>query len=189
METPRIAPVTDPSADVAAELGRWMPPGAPVDPIALFRTLVRHLPLAQAMRPLGGYFLGRGRTLGAREREIVIHRVCARCGCGYEWGVHAVAYAGVVGLTDAQLRATAVGDAADAAWSERDALLVHLVDELHDSASVSPELWARLASHWSDGELLELLVLAGWYHVIAYVANGVGVTTEPWAATLPEREP
>jgi len=185
MDVPRIAPVVDPPADVAEELRRWMPPGAAVDPIALFRTLVRQLPLAQAMRPLGAYFLGRGRTLGARDREIVIHRVCARCGCAYEWGVHAVAYGGAVGLTEEQLRATAVGDAADPVWSGRDALLIRLVDELHESATVSADLWTRLASHWSDGERLELLVLAGWYHVIAYVANGARVTPEPWAAAMP----
>ncbi|HEV7760231.1 MAG TPA: hypothetical protein VGO78_14620 [Acidimicrobiales bacterium] len=23
-----------------------------------------------------------------RDREIVIDRTCARCGCQYEWGVH-----------------------------------------------------------------------------------------------------
>ena len=185
MDTPRIGPVTEPGPEVAAELARWMPPGAAVEPLSLFRTLVRHLPLAEAMRPLGSYFLSKRRTIGAREREIVIHRVSARCNCTYEWGVHAVAYARAVGLDETQLRATAVTDASDPVWSAEDALLVAMVDELHDTAKVSPALWTELAARWSDAELLELLALAGWYHVIAYVANGARVAAEPWAAPFP----
>lgn len=187
MSLPRIAPVeaSDTPPDVAAELARWMPPGSPIEPLALFRTLVRHLPLAESMRPLGSFLLGRGRRLGKREREIVIDRVCARCGCAYEWGVHATVYGASVGLDDAQLRATAIGTADDPAWSTTDALLVRLVDELHDTSRVSDHLWAALAAHWSEAELLELLVLAGWYHVIAYVANGVRVAPETWAAAFP----
>ncbi len=186
MDAPRIAPIDDPSPAVAAKLTRWMPPGSPIEPLTLFRTLVRHLPLAESMRPLGSYFLGRRRTLGAREREIVIHRVCARCDCRYEWGVHAVAYGAAVGLTTAQLTATAVGDPTDPAWTEADALLIRLVDELHDTAAVSSALWRALVAHWTEVEILELLVLAGWYHAIAYVANGVRIAAEPWAAPWPE---
>jgi hypothetical protein len=96
------------------------------------------------MRPLGAGLLGHP-TVAPREREIVIHRTCARAGADYEWGVHAVAFAPAVGLSDEQIVATAVGEADDPAWSERDALLVRLADELHDSATVSDELWGALA--------------------------------------------
>jgi alkylhydroperoxidase family enzyme len=40
---------------------------------------------------------------------------------------------------------------------------------------VSDALWAELAAHFTPPQLLEVLVLAGWYHVIAFVANGAGV--------------
>lgn len=187
MSPPRISPVVsaEAPADVAAEVARWMPPDAGIEPLALFRTLVRHLPLAQAMRPLGSFLLGRGRTLGKREREIVIDRVCARCRCEYEWGVHAAVFGAAAGLDDAQLRATAAGPAADPAWNAADALLVRLVDELHEGACVSDATWTALAARFSEAQLLELLVLAGWYHVIAYVANGVRLPREAWAARFP----
>lgn len=42
-----------------------------------------------------------------REREIVIDRTCARCGCEYEWGVHVAAFGSAVGLTPDQLEETA----------------------------------------------------------------------------------
>jgi alkylhydroperoxidase family enzyme len=122
-----------------------------------------------------------------RDREIVLHRTCARAGAEYEWGVHAVAFAQAVGLSAEQLAATAAGvDAADdPSWSEQDALLLRLADELHDTATVSDELWAQLAGRHSDQQLLELIVTAGWYRTIAYVTNAARVTLEPWAARFP----
>ena len=182
----RIAPVEPPfEGAVAEELRRWMPPNAPLDPLLLFRTLARNVPLAGAMYPLGSFFLSRRFSLGKREREIVIARVTARCGCEYEWGVHATAFGAAAGLDDAVLGATVHGTAADPAWSDTDRLLVRLVDELHDTARVSDDLWRALAAEWPAETLLELLVLVGWYHVIAFVANGPRVEREPWARRFP----
>ena len=113
-------------------------------------------------------------------------RVCARCRCEYEWGVHAVAYGPRVGLSDEKLAATVVGGPDDACWLETDALLVRMVDELHEDAVVGDELWNELSDHWSPEQLLDLLLLAGWYHAISYVANGAHVELEEWAARFPE---
>ena len=150
-ETARIAPLQAPYApDVAAMLAKWMPPASEAEPLRLFRTLVVHEQLMSRMRPLGAGILGRGR-LPAREREIVIHRTCARAGAEYEWGVHALDYGRPLGLSDAQLAATVHGDAGDAAWSADDALLIGLSDELYDTATVSDELWAKLARRYAEG--------------------------------------
>jgi hypothetical protein len=182
----RVAPVEPPFAGaVADELRRWMPPNAPLDPLLLFRTLARNVPLAGAMYPLGSFFLSRRFALGKREREIVIARVTARCGCEYEWGVHAAAFGAAAGLDDVLLHATVHGTADDPAWSGTDRLLVRLVDELHDTARVSDDLWRALAAEWPSETLLELLVLVGWYHVIAFVANGTRIAREPWAQRFP----
>lgn len=184
---PRLTPLAPPHPpEIAAGLARWMPPGAGVEPLALFRTLLRHPPLADAMHALGSYFLGRRSRLPLRTREIVIDRVCARCGCTYEWGVHVAAFAVPAGLSDDQVRATACGPGDDPAWEARDARVVQLVDALHDGGEVPDVLWRALAADHDDAQLLELLVLAGWYHAIAYVANGVRVPAEAWAAPLPD---
>jgi len=183
--TPRIPPVAAPYEPAVQELlARWMPPGSGVEPLRLFRTLAVHEDLASRMRPLGAGLLAHGR-LGPREREIVIHRTCARAGCAYEWGVHAVAFGAPLGLTPAQLRATATGDAEDPAWGPRDRLLIRLADELHDTGTLSDALHDELAGGWRPDQLLELLVLAGWYRLIAYVANGARVAPKPWAAPFP----
>jgi alkylhydroperoxidase family enzyme len=183
MSTPRIAPLEPPfDPEVEAELARWMPPGSPVPPLALFRTLATDRPLARAMWELGSFLLSRRCALPLREREIVIHRVCARSGCEYEWGVHAAAFAAAAGFDEAELAATqASGAAAAAPWSDREELLVRVADELHDSGRVSGGLWTELARHYDQRQLLELLVLCGWYRLISLVANGAQVELEPWA--------
>jgi 4-carboxymuconolactone decarboxylase len=181
----RIAPLSPPySAEAETLLQKWMPPGSPIEPLRLFRTLARHHGLASRMRPLGAGILGHG-LLKERDREIMIHRTCARTGAEYEWGVHAVAYGKPLGLSEQQLFATVHGDAEDPAWSSDDASLIRLADELHDTCRVSDELWSELEGRFSDEQLLELLIIAGQYHLIAYVVNGARVEPESWADLFP----
>lgn len=177
----RIAPVAPPYLpEVAARLEAMMPPGVP--PIGLFRTFVRNLPLATAMGSWGAYELSRRLSLTLRDREIIIDRTCARCHCEYEWGVHIAFFADRVGLTSGQVISLTHGTASDPCWSdERDRLLIAAADALHDFAAVADDLWDRLAQHFSDEELLDLLMLAGWYHAISYAANGAKVELEPGA--------
>lgn len=182
---PRIAPLEPPyEPGIEESLRRWMPPGSTQEPLALFRTLAVNDELTSRMRPLGAGVLGHGRV-PPREREIVIHRACARAGAEYEWGVHAVAFGRPLGLTDAQIAATATGGADDPVWSEADRLLIRFTDELHESCTVSAPLWSLLAQRYSDHQLLELLIIAGWYRLLSGVINAVGIEPERWAARFP----
>ncbi|HEX7442583.1 MAG TPA: carboxymuconolactone decarboxylase family protein [Acidimicrobiales bacterium] len=178
---PRIHPVAPPyEVDVAERLEEMMPSGVP--PILLFRTFVRNLPMATAMGPWGGYELSRRLSLSLRDREIVIDRTCARCGCEYEWGVHVAFFAERVGLTGEQVASLTHGRAADACWGdERDRVLIEAVDSLHDTSGIGDPLWARLAAVLADDEILDLLMLSGWYHAISFAANGVQLDLEDGA--------
>jgi alkylhydroperoxidase family enzyme len=138
------------------------------------------------MRPLGAGILANG-LIAPREREIVIHRTCARAGAGYEWAVHAAWFGPRVGLSAAELEATAVSGSDDPVWAPGDRLLIRLVDELHDGCRVSDALWSDLAARYSSPQLLELVITAGWYRLLAYVINAAGVPDEPWAAPMPGR--
>jgi alkylhydroperoxidase family enzyme len=162
----RIRPV-DPPYDEA--LLKWMPPGVAVEPLKLFRTFAVHPDLSSRMRVLGAGLLGHP-TITPGEREVVILRACERAGCEYEWGVHAAAFQ------------------EEPPAEHRRALLVRLVDELHDTDAVGDALWAALAAEWSEPQLLELLVLHGWYRLIAGVANGARVALEPWAGRFGSEE-
>jgi alkylhydroperoxidase family enzyme len=182
---PRIRPLEPPyEPDTEAMLRKWMPPGSTVQPLALFRTLAVHDELTTRMRPLGAGILGHGR-IDPREREIVIHRTCARAGAEYEWGVHAVAFGKPLGLTADQIAATVSGGADDPCWSDGDRLLIRLCDELHETCTAGDSLWSELVERYRDDQLLELVITAGWYRLIAGVVNAVGVELEPWAGRFP----
>jgi 4-carboxymuconolactone decarboxylase len=185
MTEPRIAPLQPPYApETAALLEKWMPPGSGVEPLRLFRTLAVHDEFASRMRPLGAGILGHPR-LEPRERELLILRTCARAGAEYEWGVHALAFGKPLGLTDDQLAATTRPSAGDPAWSRTDAQLIAAADALYDTATIPDELWDELAERFSDDQLLELVIVAGWYRLISYVVNATNVELEPWAARFP----
>ena len=185
MPPPRIAALEPPyEPETAALLAKWMPPGNDIEPLGLFRTLAVHQELASRMRPLGAGILGHPR-LDPRDREILILRTCARAGAEYEWGAHALAFAKPLGLSDAQLTATARGSGADPAWSEADSQLIAAADALYDSDTIPDELWEALSARLGDDQLLELVVVAGWYRLISYVINSAGIELEPWAARFP----
>lgn len=179
--TPRIDPVQPPyPPQVAERLAAMMPPGVP--PILLFRTFVRNLPMTTAMSGWGGYELSRRLSLSMRDREIIIDRTCARCGCEYEWGVHVAFFAGRVGLSEGQITSLTHGSASDPCWAdERDRLLIEAADALHDAADIGDDLWRRLAGLFSQEQLLDLLMLVGWYHAISFTANGARVPREDGA--------
>jgi len=181
--SPRVAPLAEPYAPQVAEtLRRMMPAG--IEPLKLFRTVAHNHAILERFRSTGAYILNFG-LLEAADREVVIHRSTARCGCEYEWGVHAVAYGRPLGLTEEQLRATVHGTADDPCWSPRQASLVRLVDELHDAGSVTDDLWARLAREWSPAELVELVAVVGFYHFVSYMANALEVEHEEYAERFP----
>lgn len=183
---PRIEPLAPPYDDeLAASLAKWMPPGSAQEPLALFRTLFVNDELAKRMRPLGAGILGPSAKVSPQLREVVIHRTCALTGAEYEWGVHAVAFGRPLGLSDEQLRSTVDGSHEDACWSAEQASVFALADELHRTSAVSDELWRTLAETFDAPQLIELLVTAGWYHVIAYLCNGARVRREDWAERFP----
>nr|WP_042197588.1 carboxymuconolactone decarboxylase family protein [Kibdelosporangium sp. MJ126-NF4]CEL23058.1 hypothetical protein [Kibdelosporangium sp. MJ126-NF4]CTQ90196.1 hypothetical protein [Kibdelosporangium sp. MJ126-NF4] len=185
MTEPRIAPVQPPyTPEVAALLAKWTPPDAGVQPLLLFRTLARHPDVMSRMGPLGAGLLGHG-TVTPRLRELVIQRTCARCGAEYEWGVHATVFAAAAEFTPDQLAATAAPDPDHPSWSELDRAALRLADELHDTGTLTDETFACLAGELTDAQILELVVIAGWYHVISFVIGAARLPDEPWAATFP----
>lgn len=176
---PRIPPLEPPYDEATAQrLAKMTPPEAP-EPLALFRVMARNATLSERASAFGAYFLGRRATLSLRDREVVIDRVTARCGAEYEWGVHVAAFAEAAGFAEAEIRAIAAsGDLAPLAG--RDRLLVRMVDELESTADIGDALWRELAAEWNTEQLLELLVLAGWYRAISYVCNAARVPLEHW---------
>ena len=181
MPAARIGALEPPySAAVADVFDRVMPENVP--PLTLFRTV------AVNERTFLGLMAGRLYERGSvtlRDREIVIDRTCARCGCEYEWGVHVAFFAERARLTADQIAATCAGESGASAFPPRERLLLRLVDELHDTAEVSDALWLALRAEWTDEQLIELVVLVGRYHLVSFAANALRIPLEAYAPQFP----
>jgi alkylhydroperoxidase family enzyme len=178
----RIAPVEPPyPAELQAQFDKLMP-GAP--PLLVFRTVARNPRVLQRM--MDGALLDRG-SVGLRARELVILRTCARCGSEYEWGVHVALFGAKARLTQAELRSTVHGGAADACWNVEERLVLGLADQLHDTSHVDDVLWGELSRHFAAEQLVELIVLAGLYHAVSFATNAIGVQNEAFAPGFPKR--
>jgi hypothetical protein len=63
----------------------------------------------------------------------------------------------------------------------RDRPLIDVCDALHDGSRIEDAPWVRLSSQLADAEILDLLMLCGWYHAISFAANGVELSLEDGA--------
>jgi alkylhydroperoxidase family enzyme len=177
----RIAPAEPPYEPTIAEaLNRIMPPG--LEPLVLFRTMARSPRVFDKM--FAGGLLDKG-PLSLRQREIVIDRTTARLGCEYEWGVHIALFAGRVGFGEAEIAATVDGPSDAECWSAPEQALVTLVDDLVDHRTIADATWTALAAHFDDGQILEAIALAGYYHTISFLCRGLGLPLEAWGAQFP----
>lgn len=181
----RLAPLEPPYArDIEDALRRLMGSAPGVEPLRLFRLIAHHPAMLDRFRQVGSTLLSFG-TLDAADRETVIHRTTARCGAAYEWGVHARLFAAERG--EGWLRATWTGTPDDPAFGERDSLLVRMADELHDTGALGDDLYAELAARWSEEQLVELVCLAGFYHLVSFLCGAFAIAPEDWAAMPPPR--
>jgi alkylhydroperoxidase family enzyme len=180
----RIPPLEAPYDPEIETLLKRMMGGIGLEPLRLFRVVAHNESVLDKFRSTGSYLLNFG-TLDPVEREIVIHRTCARCGSEYEWGVHVVVYGRPLGLSDEQIYATVHGGAGDPVWTERQALLVRLADDLYETNTVGDELWRELAARWSDAQIVELVALAGQYRMVSYFTNAFAIAPEEFAARFP----
>lgn len=185
--SPRLAPLTpDELDDRQRELltGVSVAGAKNISAANIFATLVRHPGLFRHWLPFGGKLLSG--KLPMRDRELLILRTGWRCQSEYEWGQHAI-IGRSAGITDDELtRITAGPDAPG--WSELDALLLRAADELHDDACISDATWATLAEHYKndDAKLIEIPMVVGHYHLVAFSLNTLGVQREAGVAGYPK---
>ncbi len=78
------------------------------------------------------------------------------------------------GLADDEIRRLTL-PADEGGWSDDDRALIDLADDLHADDCVGDRTWAVLASRWSDAELVELVVLAGFYRLVSGFLNSAVV--------------
>lgn len=148
MTDPRIAPGT------LSEVGRinWLIAGiagrvAGTTPPNLFLTLAKHRRLFRGWLRFAARLMPRGR-LPRRESELVILRVAHLRGNRYEFEHHA-RLGRQVGLRAEHFGAI-TRSVADGPWSDREAMILAVVDQLHAERNLDDEAWSRLRHHLDE---------------------------------------
>ncbi|MGW3176353.1 carboxymuconolactone decarboxylase family protein [Streptomyces sp. NPDC001153] len=146
----------------------------------IFTTLVRHPGLFRHFLPFGSHLLREGRLPG-RARELLILRTAYNTRAGYEWGRH-VPLARAAGVTDEEIRRVGTGPDTQG-WTPADARLLRAADELHRNARLSAATWSALAADHDEAQLIEITMLVGQYHMVAFFLNSAGTPLEPGYAS------
>jgi AhpD family alkylhydroperoxidase len=145
---------------ISAVSGRVAGTGPP----NLFMTMGRHRRLFFGWLHFAGRLMPGGR-LPRRDTELVILRTAHLRDCHYEFEHHRH-LARRAGLTDADVERVK-SDPQAAEWSSRDRVLLAACDELHRDQDLSDGTWQALGEHLDDRRIIELVLLAGHYQMLA----------------------
>jgi len=142
------------------------------EPPHIFTTLGRHRGLIRGWLRFASKLMPGGK-LPRADTEIVILRVAHNTGCDYERRHHEH-MAPSTGISKEELARVADGPVARG-WSARQSALLRAADELHADGVIGDELWAQLAGHLDERELIELCMLVGHYEMLAMTLNSLRV--------------
>ncbi len=171
----RIAPLADneieePALGAIDRMRAMNDLGADMPVPEMFATVGKHPELLAAFLDFGVRFLG-DTALEARDRELAILRTGWLCGAPFEWGEHVI-IGKEAGLTSEEIERITEGSQAPG-WSKHERAILKACEELHADAMISDETWAVLAQTLDERQLIELPVLAGQYHKVAFIQNSL----------------
>lgn len=160
----------------------------PLAPMNFLRVLAHHPSLMGNVVALGGTLMYKS-GLPERLREIAIFRVAARTRSNYEWAMHRALFAERCGINEEEQRLLREGPADAPSWNEQERTVIAAVDELHDTSTISAATWSAMAALWQPQQLLEIVVLVGHYHLVAFFMNATGAPPEEGALHLAAFDP
>lgn len=144
-------------------------------PINIHSLMANHPALLNAWWGLREYLV-RGGDLEQRHCELVILRVAVHMRSWYEWGSHVVRGLDS-GLTMDEIERVKV-DGGE--WRDADAALLSAVDEVARNNVIGDSTRKRLAAHFSDRQVMDIILLHGMYLTIGCMIN-------TWDIELDER--
>ena len=152
-------------------------------PSNVIATIARHPALFRSYLPFSNH-LYTSSTLDGRDRELLVLRTGWMCRARFEWAQH-VNRGRAAGIDEREI-AWLRRPAADGDWSDRDRMLVDLVDELHTTSTVTQPTWDRLAGYFDEQQILDALFTVGQYHMVAFLTNACGTPLNDGAESFPE---
>jgi 4-carboxymuconolactone decarboxylase len=105
-------------------------------------------------------------------RELAILHTARLTGTEYEWVQHQE-IARLVGIGEDKIRAVERGEITDAVFERRELLALALVGHLLEDGVPPPELVKEVHSELGRAQLIELLIVAGYYAMLGGVMRAV----------------
>ncbi|MDJ0865197.1 MAG: carboxymuconolactone decarboxylase family protein [Myxococcota bacterium] len=144
--------------------------------LSVFRVLLRHPRLAQAVAGLLNTLLFRGK-LSPRLRELLIMRIGWVTGSEYEWTQH-WRVARALDLPEEDLLAVRDWRASDR-FDEADRAVLAATDETLESGAISEATWKQCAAHVGGvEERLELVVAIGNWRLFSSLLRSLEIPLE-----------
>jgi alkylhydroperoxidase family enzyme len=109
---------------------------------------------------------------------MLILRTSKRTRCKYEWGVHAQQGEKAGDLSAQEIAALDQDLPPRLEWSEREQTLLDLTDSVCRTDTLTDEEWVRASKVLSAPDILEALVVVGYYRLCSGLINAVGVPSE-----------
>lgn len=98
--------------------------------------------------------------------------------------MYVAAFAAKAKFSSEDIRATVHGGAS--AWpAAEEAVLIEVTDARIATGTVDDEMWQKAAAYYKADQLIEMLALAGFYHLVSFTVNATGVALEPGAPRFP----
>jgi len=158
------------SSEVREMLGRLPAPANIFNMMAHAQTCVK------PMMKLGGTLLGK-LELDPKLRELCLLHAVKLVGGEYEWVQH-VPIARDLGCSDAQIAALGKGDDGAACFDVREKSALRFTREVVVDVRPSDATLADVRKHLSNREIVELILMAGFYTTLARLTETLGVETE-----------
>ena len=122
--------------------------------------------------------------LPRRIVEIAVLRMGWNCQSVYEFGQHTL-FGREAGLSDEEIYFV-TRPISQHPWPADEAVVLQLVDDLYADDCVGDGTWAAAAEHFSEAEMIHVLMAAGCYRVVSGFLNSAGVQRDDGVPGWPE---
>ena len=146
-------------------------------PVSIFNMMAHAETVLKPLMKLGGTFLGK-LELDPLLRELVICHAVNIEGGEYEWVQHAPVVL-ALGGTQAQIDALRAGDDQAACFSGAQKAVLRFTREVVVDVGASKEALAAAKKHLSDREIVEVILVAGFYIMLARLTETLDIPNDP----------
>lgn len=146
-------------------------------PVGIFNMMAHAETVLKPLMKLGGTFLGK-LELDPLLRELVICHAVNLEGGEYEWVQHAPVVL-ALGGSQAQIDALRAGDDQAACFSAAEKAVLRFTREVVVDVGASKEALAEAKKHLSDREIIEVILVAGFYIMLARLTETLDIPNDP----------